>query len=144
MKRHVTVALFLVLALSASARADDAINRAKLSGAWQLGDEKGGPKWIFDQKLDDVHITYLEGDRKVTEFECNTLGRECQTKVFGKSAKVSMWFSGSKLVELETKGQEVVKRRFAVADPGDVLELEVIPILPGGKSETLHLRRVQR
>ena len=141
--KPVTVLFFLVLVLGVSALADDAINRAKLSGAWQLGDEKG-PRWILDQRLDDVHLTYLEGDRKVTEFECNTIGRECQTKVSGKSAKVSMWFSGSKLVELDTKGQEIVKRRFAVADQGDVLELEVIPILPGGKSEAFHFRRVQR
>ncbi len=46
--KPVTVVFFFVLALGASALADDAINRAKLSGAWQLGDEKGGRggSWI--------------------------------------------------------------------------------------------------
>ena len=55
-----------------------------------------------------------------------------------------MWFSGPKLVELVTKGRQVIKRRFAVAEAGDTLELEVIPIQPDGKTETIRLRRVQR
>jgi hypothetical protein len=55
-----------------------------------------------------------------------------------------MWFNGPKLVELETKGKEVVKRRFAVAGEGDTLEIEVIPIEPAGKTETLRFRRLQK
>jgi hypothetical protein len=55
-----------------------------------------------------------------------------------------MWFNGDKLVELETKGREVVKRSFAVPQQGDTLEVEVIPIVPEGRTETLHFARAQR
>jgi hypothetical protein len=56
--------------------------------------------------------------------------------------KVSMCFNGPKLVELETRGNQVVKRRFTVTGDGDTMDLETIPIVPTGKSETTHLRRV--
>ena len=47
-----------------------------------------------------------------------------------------------KLVELETGGSVVMKRRFFAA-AADTLELEVIPVVPEGKSELVHLRRVR-
>ncbi len=47
-----------------------------------------------------------------------------------------MWFLGPKLVQLET-------RRFSVTDQGDVMQVELIPISPGGKPETVKFRRVQ-
>src|ERR1041385_1364288 len=80
--------------------ADDDASRSKLTGTWQ-GD-KDAQKWILDQKADAIHVTYVEGDRTVADFECNTSGRECNMKESGKSAKVSMWFAGPKLVQLET------------------------------------------
>jgi hypothetical protein len=144
MKPNLAGILFAALALGAAAQGDDAVNRAKLSGAWQSGTGTGAATWILDQKADAAHITYLEGDRKLADFECNTMGHECAVKEAGKSAKVSIWFSGAKLVELETRGREVVKRRFAVAEQGDTLEVEVIPIMPEGKAETLYFRRVRR
>ena len=56
---------------------------------------------------------------------------------------VSMWFNGPRLVELETKGSEVVKRRFMILPKGDVMEMELIPIVPGGKPETFQFKRVE-
>jgi hypothetical protein len=56
---------------------------------------------------------------------------------------VSVWFSGPKLVELETKGSEVIKRRFQVAGQGDTMQLEVISIVPDGRTETKMLKRVE-
>ncbi len=143
MKQNVAIVFFAALALATAAPADNAINRAKLSGAWQ-SETTAGATWILDQKPGTVHITCSEGDRTVAEFECNTMGHECEMKESGKSAKVSMWFSGSKLVVLETRGREVVKRRFSVAEQGDTLNLEVIRVMPEGKTETLRFRRVQR
>ena len=90
-----------------------------------------------------VRVTYMLGDRKVMDFECSTQGKECEIKDSGKSAKVSLWYNGPTLVELETKGNEVVKRRFAAA-PQDSLSVEVIPVQPDGKTETVHFRRSQK
>ena len=45
---------------------------------------------------------------------------------------------------METRSSEVVKWRFHVVGDGDTLELEVIPIAPGGKSEVIHMSRLSR
>ena len=52
-----------------------------------------------------------------------------------------MWFNGPKLVEMETRGSEIIKRRFQ-AEEGDMVEVEVIPIVPSGKTEVVRLHRV--
>jgi hypothetical protein len=53
-----------------------------------------------------------------------------------------MWFNGPKLVELETSGTQVVKRRFSITGNGDTMDLEAIPIAPVGKVETSHFKGV--
>jgi hypothetical protein len=45
-------------------------------------------------------------------------------------------------VELETKGNDVVKRLFTAADKPDTLQVEVIQLVPSGKTETLVFKRV--
>jgi hypothetical protein len=127
------------LLLGAAAFAMDDTDRAKLIGAWQSN--AGGATWIFAQDGDTLHITHLQNDRKLADFACNTSGRECSVKEDGKSAKVSMWFNGPKLVVMETQGSEVVKRRFQPGGEGNVIEVETIPIVPEGKPETAKLNR---
>ena len=91
---------------------------------------------------DSIHVTISSGAQTVAEFECNTVGKECAVKDAGRKSKVSMWFNGPKLVELETSGTQVVKRRFSIAGDGDTMDLETIPIAPVGKVETSHFKRV--
>jgi hypothetical protein len=132
--------------LIASAFADDSGGRAKVNGEWQLQTGAGkdaGETWILAGREDALHITQLQNGQKLAEFDCNTKGRECEAKDAGRHAKVSFWFNGPKLVELETRGSEVVKRRFSVGDKGDVMEVEVIPIVPAGKPEVLQFKRMQ-
>jgi hypothetical protein len=52
-----------------------------------------------------------------------------------------MWFKGAKLVELETTGNQVVKRRFTVTADGDSMELETIPVTATASTETAHFKR---
>jgi hypothetical protein len=125
---------------------DDASPRDRLVGAWQPQDSgaKDAGVWTLAQKTGDVmHITYSVGDEKVLEFDCATTGKECKIKDSGKSATVSLWFNGNRLVALETRGPEVVKRRFAAAD-GDSLEVEMIPISPDGKTEKVVFHRIHK
>jgi hypothetical protein len=125
---------------------DDASARDRLVGAWQPEDSaaKDAGVWTLERKGDEVmHISYSVGDQKTIEFECGTTGKECKIKDSGKSATVSLWFNGARLVALETRGQEVVKRRFAAGD-GDSLEVEVIPIQPDGKAEKLVFHRIHK
>ena len=125
---------------SVSAFAGDG-DRAKLMGGWES--QTGTDHWMFEAKGDAVHVTYLQGDKKLAEFECDTDGKDCVTKVAGHSAKVSLWFNGPKLVELETRGSEVVKRRFAIAGAGEEMDLEIIPIASDAKAETVHFKRAR-
>jgi hypothetical protein len=135
----------MTLLLNSVAFADDAADRAKLTGQWRLQTENPSDPnsiWTIDQKADSIRIVAMKGDQKLSEIECNTSGRECETKDSGRQVKVSLYFNGPKLIELETRGSEVIKRRFGVAGSGDVMELEIIPIVPSGKTETLRFKHV--
>jgi len=142
--RFPIIALSTMLLVS-TAFADDEANRAKLMGKWQQsdGNEEAKSMWALSEvTADSIHVINSSGAQTVAEFECNTIGRECAVKDAGRKSKVSMWFNGPKLVELETKGAQVVKRRFSITGDGDAMELETIPIAPAGKVETSHFNRV--
>ena len=145
MKRiHWTV--ILLLSWGAVALADDQSDRQKLIGSWeQQGAAENNPasSWDFSTAHNSMRVTQLEGGNKVADFACGTAGASCEVKTGGKKATVSMWFNGPLLVEMETKGSDVVKRRFKILPQGDVMEMEVIPIVPGGKTETFQFKRAQ-
>jgi hypothetical protein len=125
------LSLCMFVALAADA------DRAKLAGSWQ----GNGTTWVIEDKGNTLHLTRSEGSQIVAEFECNIAGRDCEGKDSGRKATVSMWFNGGALVQMETKGSEVVKRRFAIAGPGDQLELQTILITPTGPTETVQFKR---
>lgn len=137
--------LVAATAFAAQAYAADDQNHAKLAGTWQVEQGsavEGGSTWTFQEKSDAIHITTAQGATKLADFDCNTEGRDCTVLESGKKVKVSMWFAGPMLVELETRGSDVVKRRFGISGQGDTLEMEVIPVVPQGKTEQVTLRRV--
>jgi hypothetical protein len=120
--------------------ADEASDRAKLIGTWQP--TSGEPAtWTLEQNGDALRITESQSDREVSKLECTVGGQECQVKDDGHKAKVSLWYNGGKLVEMETRGSEVFKRRFSAN--GDEMEIEVIPIVPDGKPQVLKLKRTK-
>ena len=135
----------IVLLTIAAAFADEAADRAKLIGTWQLqnGGTPASSVWKLEDKGDDLRISLTQAEQGSSTFECNTLGRECEVKDGSRKAKISMWFSGPKLVELETKGSEVLKRRFNITGQGDSMEVEIIPVVPPGKPEVLHFKRTE-
>ena len=111
--------------------------RAKLAGSW----EDNGTVWVIEDKGATVRLTRSEGSQTVAEFECKLGGSECEGKDSGHKATVSLWFNGAALVEMETKGSEVVKRRFEISPDGD-LELQTILITPAGATEHAEFKRV--
>jgi len=129
------------LALAIPAAAGDLEQRQKLAGSWQ--NSGAGPEtWILEVTGDQMRITESAKGEKVVEYECNTLGKECEVKELGKHAKVSMWFNGPRLVAMEVRGNDVLKRRFEASEDGAGMKVEIIPIAPAGKTETLQLKRV--
>jgi hypothetical protein len=136
--------LVITAALAAAvALADNATTRGKLSGTWQIDDQSTGrpATWVIEEKTDAVRLSYTTENGKPAEVECNTVGRECEVKQDGRKAAVSLWFNGPKLVQMETKGSEVVKRRFTVGSDGNTMEVETIPIVPAGKAEVVRFKR---
>jgi hypothetical protein len=121
--------------------ADETADRTQLAGAWDLGAGAGNTAWTIKETGDSVHLTYLRGTEKLADFDCATTGKECSVHMEGHSSKVTLYFNGPRLVMLETRGDTVVKWRFGAASEGRELEVETIPITPGGKTETLRYKR---
>lgn len=129
--------------LTPLAFAQDETERAKLNGSWQAK-EQGATQavWTIQPQGENMRVTSSEGDRTVAEFVCQ-LAKQCDAKDAGKKVKVMFYFNGAKLVMMETRGEEVVKRLFGPGDAADALDVEMIPVAPAGKSETTHYTRVQ-
>lgn len=115
------------LLLCVAVLADDVSDRAKLLGSWQAQDVSGkeATVWVLEMKGMALHISESLGDMKISEFT------------------VSMYYDGPALVQLETKGSDVTRRRFSVPGQPDIMDLEVRPIVGPGKVETLHLKRIK-
>jgi hypothetical protein len=138
MRKHWVILSLAVIGCAAFADTTD--TRSKLSGTWQA---QGGSaqKWVIEENGDLIRISHSTGGEKAAEVECNTVGRECEWNHDGKKGTVSMYFNGPKLVQLETRGSEVVKRRFKVTPDGNTLEVEIIPVVPAGSSQTIRFDR---
>ena len=138
-----SIVILIVLLLAPSAFADDESSRARLMGKWQQSDGNGASKftWALAGAGDSIRVTNSNGTQTVAEFECGTMGKNCAIKDAGRPSTVSLWFNGAKLVELETRGARIVKRRFCITGDGETMELETIPIVPAGKSEITHFKR---
>jgi hypothetical protein len=147
----ISITVLLVLLSGVGALGSDQSDRGKLLGSWELENaplDSLSAYWTFSEQGDSIRVTQQEGTSKVANFECNTDGASCDIKVSGKRAMVSLWFNGPKLVELETKGSEVVKRRFAIISQGglagDVMQMELIQIVPSEKTEIFRFKRLQQ
>ena len=125
--------------------ADDVSDRVKLLGSWEAQDGSGKETtvWVLELKGMALHISESRGNIKNSEFECVPKGVDCEGTVGGIKATVSMYYDGSALVQLETKGSDVTRRRFSVPGQPDMMDLEVRPIVGAGKAETLHLKRIK-
>ena len=97
--------------------------------------------WSFSAQGDSVKVTETESGNTVVDFVCGTDGTPCNVKISGKKASVSLWYNGRKLVVLEQRGSDAVERKFAIASAEDQMEVEVLQMGPGGKSETLKFKR---
>jgi len=134
----------MLLLLAGSAPADEVADRAKLLGAWQSAAGKDGDAiWTLEAKGEAIRLSETRQGETLLEFECVAAGKECEAKVSGRKAKVSLWFNGSKLVVMETRGSDVVERRFQVAGEGDTLQVQILQVAPPGKPEMLELKRLQ-
>jgi hypothetical protein len=143
--RNFTIFFAPTLLLLASSAAQD---HPDLSGSWKLnvaGSKIKDPKLSTECAkltiaLKDESITLSESDGQ--QVVCTTAGKECETK----GSKVSFWYNGPKLVQMEIKGhagEHIRKRRLGLSPDGKTLEMEVIPISPGGEASLLAFEKEQ-
>lgn len=138
MKTKLMYTLAAFTTLVAVASADQKADRAGLSGSWvQNG---GSDAWVINSAADGLHVTQIEGANPVADFQCNTDGQNCEVKIKGHKATVSMYYNGSALVQLETKGDLIVKRRFTLLPSGE-MKVEVTPMTGRVQTEELEFRR---
>jgi hypothetical protein len=143
---RISTAFCFIICLSPFLYGDTASDRLKLSGTWhpERAEGKRAETWVIEKRPETIHIVHTLDDGKKFDIDCNSIAKECKVKdEDGKNAKVSMWFYDSKLVEMETRGSEVVKRRFVVTGDGDTMQLEVIPVVPDGKPILSSFKRDQ-
>ncbi|HTP90017.1 MAG TPA: hypothetical protein VMJ34_23890 [Bryobacteraceae bacterium] len=129
--------MFLLLASAALCQEAD---RASLPGKWQFdpskSDGSNASTLSIEIKEDEsLHYVLQAENGETAEFQCTTDGQECNMTDAGHKAKVSLWFNGPSLVIMETRGGNVIKRRLTVT--GSTLGMEVIPIVPPGKTDKL-------
>lgn len=118
----------------ASAIAQD---KPSLNGTWQFDPAKSElhnsriseATWVIQEGDNTIHLTESEGAKsKKVELQCTTDGKECT--VTGDKAKASFWYNGPMLVEMETKGDHVMRYRMKISDDLKTLTVEVTHIVP--------------
>lgn len=130
-------ACFFTIACGTAVCADTAEQRDKLIGAWQTADS--GTRWTFEEEGDAIRVTQTRGAEKIADIKCNTMGKVCDV---GHKTSVSFYYNGPRLVQMETRGNDVIKRRFHVSEDGNTLELEIMHISPPADTEKVQLQRV--
>src|SRR5689334_18042113 len=98
---NLRIAILGALLMTGYALADDDAMHAKLMGSWQDDSGKEPIVWMIQPKGETLHVVNSAGGRTVMEYDCDVYGHDCAIKVAGKPAKVSMWYQGPKLVQME-------------------------------------------
>jgi hypothetical protein len=120
---------------------DKATARAALVGSWVQNGGSAG--WVIDSRADGLHIKQIEGSGPIADFECNTYGQNCEVKIAGHKVTESFYYNGATLIQLETKGDQIVERRFSVLPSGNAMKVEVTPMSGKMQKEELEFERKQ-
>jgi hypothetical protein len=131
------VILLVVLCVPLASQQVLSNGKTDFSGSWELkkdGQPGAVSKLLINQREDEVHIRDSDVQRDMqTNLKCGTKGVECKARVDGRDARVTLWYNGPSLVEMETIGDDVRKKRLTLSEDGKTLTLEVVSIVPAGK-----------
>jgi hypothetical protein len=117
------------LALSQSASEPD------LSGNW-VDSSNASDKITIQEKGNKIQVHETDGDKVTADYTCSLSGQQCESKEDGHSAKVMIYYNGSKLVEITERGSDVSKRRFSLSKDGNTMSVEIIPVSSEGNTTT--------
>ena len=85
----------------------------------------------------------MNGEKGKANFTCSVEGWECAVKDDGHAEKVTIYFNGSRLVQIRERGQETLKQRLTLSADGKTMTVETVPLSSGQRSETTSFRRQQ-
>jgi hypothetical protein len=125
-------------------------DRPNLSGTWQFDGSKSelhtvkvsGATWVINEDDSTIQITESEdGATKKIELKCTTDGKEC--KVTGDKGTASFWYNGPMLVEMENKGDHVMRYRMKLSEDGKTLTVDTTSIVPQSAQDDVLVFRKQ-
>src|SRR5688572_3906997 len=137
-----------VIALLLSACSLLAADKPNLSGTWRLE----GDSQLVEGVLPAITIVHKESELHLSDastktnnnsvIDCNTVGKQCEATLDGQPVKASYWFNGPVLVEMLQFGKDndrVVKTKRSLSDDGQKMTVDLIQVLPAGKSPVKHV-----
>jgi len=125
-------------------------DRPNLSGTWQFDVSKSelhtvkvaGATWVINEDDSTIQIAESEdGATKKIELKCTTDGKEC--KVSGDKGTASFWYNGPMLVEMENKGDHVMRYRMKLSADGKTLTVDTTSIVPKSTQDDVLVFRKQ-
>jgi hypothetical protein len=125
-------------------------DRPNLSGTWQFDGSKSelhtvkvsGATWVINEDDSTIQITESEdGASKKIQLKCTTDGKEC--KVTGDKGTASFWYNGPMLVEMENKGDHVMRYRMKLSEDGKTLTVDTTSIVPQSAQDDVLVFRKQ-
>ncbi len=148
MRNAATLAVFSALAILSLPLAGQ--DRPNLSGTWQFDSSKSelhsvkvaGATWVINEDDSSIQITESEdGASKKTELKCTTDGKQC--KLSGEKASASFWYNGAMLVEMESRGDHVMRYRMKLSNDGKTLTVNTTSIVPQATEDDVLVFRKQ-
>jgi hypothetical protein len=115
-----------------------AAEKPNFSGTWRMepGNSESAPLLKIEQNDSELKISSA-AEKEKTELTCNTVGKECEGTMHGEHVRVSYWYNGPMLVQMVFEGKDndrVTETRRRLSEDGQKMTVEVIPIVPAGKS----------
>jgi hypothetical protein len=128
--------------------------RPNFNGTWKFDAAKSTLKhskvaehtWKIEAIRDKIQFAETskdDGKETSRTWECSTKGQECQVDDAGTQCKVSMFYNGDALMEFRTRGEDISRRSYKLAEDGKTLEVEITYIAPQKDTEKLVLAKVQ-
>jgi hypothetical protein len=124
--------------------------KPNFSGKWQANAEKSqfhsgqasAVSLTIEQKDASIHVVKTmktgNGKESITEFTCTTDGKDCDAK----GVKVSLWYDGTSLVEMDIADNLVVKTSMTLDENAKTISATVTYISPQAEPDKLVLEKM--
>lgn len=125
-------------------------SKPDFSGKWQANSEKSelhsgkasAVSLVIEQKNPSIHvlktIRAANGKESIIDITCTTDGKDCDAK----GVKVSLWFDGASLVEMDVSDDTVVKTSMTLDNNAHTISAKITYISPQGEADKIVLEKM--